>query len=172
MRWPRIRWARALKLRLLGSSAFWLPDVVLHAVAGHEFSGLHVWILTVIMPSTLLLTWIRVKRSKAAEPAYPAGTLMLVGAWVFSGFFMMLAQSFSGGGFNSPDGIRWVVTSTVLSVIPLYTFTLATYDGTLGALLLVTVAACVIAAAQAVRNRSHKNSQGFQTTETTNRPCP
>jgi uncharacterized membrane protein len=55
-----------------------------------------------------------------------------------------LEQAFSGGGFMSPHAARTTVLMMLLSLFPLYTFIMATYDGSLGALLLVTVAAFLV----------------------------
>lgn len=162
MRWSQIDWARVFRLMLIGSVAFWLPDILVQAVAGHRFNGLHVWVLTAVMPLTFLLTWIRVKKGNRGNASLPGGGVMLAGVWIFGGFFMMLSQSFSGGGFNSPDGIRWVLASTVLSVFPFYTFMLSTYDGTLGVLLLVTLGAGAIAIMQLLMAKPHKDEKASE----------
>jgi hypothetical protein len=71
------------------------------------------------------------------------GPSLIAGVWIFGGLFMMTGASFSSGGFASPNGIKWAVMSMLLSVVPIYTFVLATYDGSLFALLLVTSVAAV-----------------------------
>src|SRR6266566_5786345 len=72
------------------------------------------------------------------------GAAMLLGVWVTGGLFMMLAATASGGGFANPEGIRGSLWIIALSIIPLVTYMLATYDGSLFALLAVTVGALLI----------------------------
>ena len=69
---------------------------------------------------------------------------MLAGIWLLGGLFMTMGASFSGGGLVGPDGARGVVFVLLLSLFPGYTFIMATYDGSLLALLLVTVAAFLV----------------------------
>jgi hypothetical protein len=69
---------------------------------------------------------------------------MITGVWLLGGLFMMLNATFSGGGFRSQEGIRWAVQSLVLSLIPLYTWMLATYDGSLMALVTITLGGCIV----------------------------
>ena len=139
-----IQWPRLLKLMLLGAAGFWLPDVALHALRRFDFSGRDVWIVTAIAPLTLLITFLVVKRVGKGSATRQIGLPLLVGVWLFGGLFMMLGASFSGGGLMSPNGIRFVLLTALLSVIPPYTFILATYDGALYALLIVTAVGCVV----------------------------
>ena len=139
MQWAPIRWSRLLKLMLLGAVGFWLPDTLLHALRGNNFTGRDVGIVTVVSPLTLLMTFFLAKWTDKAAPRKQVGPPLLAGVWLFGGFFMLVGASFSGGGLMSPDGARFSVTTILLSIIPLYTFIMATYDGALMALLLVTV---------------------------------
>lgn len=138
MQWSSIKWFRVLKLMLTGAVGFWLPDTVLHALRGHEFSGRDVGIVTAVAPLTLLITFLLVKWADRGAPRKHVGLPLLAGVWLFGGLFMAAGASFSGGGFMGPDGARFAVMTILLSVVPLYTFIMATYDGALGALLLVT----------------------------------
>ena len=52
---------------------------------------------------------------------------------------MMVAATASGSGFAGANGIRDSFFIIALSLIPLITYMLATYDGSLFALLAVTV---------------------------------
>jgi hypothetical protein len=63
---------------------------------------------------------------------------MLAGIWLSGGICMLIGASFSSGGFMGPD-VRGVLFLTAISWIPLYTFIAATYDGSLGALVLASV---------------------------------
>jgi hypothetical protein len=144
MQWSAIQWSRLLKLMLLGAAGFWLPDVVLHAVRRFDFSGRDVWIVTAIAPLTLLITFLLVKRVEKGSATRQVGLPLLAEVWLFGGLFMMVGASFSGGGLMNPNGIRFVLLTVLLSVIPPYTFILATYDGALYALLVVTAVGCLV----------------------------
>jgi hypothetical protein len=126
---------------LLGASGFWVPDAVLHAIQRFNFSGRDIRILTLLMPLTFLVTfsatrWVMRKNG----PPGRIGGPIVVGVWLFGGLFMMLNETVAG----SFKGISWAVMSTILSLFPPYTFMLATYDGALGALLLVTVVSLLV----------------------------
>lgn len=45
----------------------------------------------------------------------------------------------TGGGFAGPDGLRGAFIVVGMSLVPIYTFIMATYDGSLGALLVVSL---------------------------------
>ena len=143
MKWSTIRWSRVLKLMLLGAVGFWLPDTLLHALRGHDFSGRDVAIVTAATPLTLLITFLLAKRRTKVLAEY-IGLPILAGVWLFGGLFMMVGQTFSGGGFLAPGGTRSVLMTLMLSLVPMYTFIMATYDGSLGALLLVSAAAFLV----------------------------
>jgi len=100
------------------------------------------------MPLSFLLTFLAVKRLGKTRLNERVGLLMIVGVWLLGGLFMMVNASFSGGGFRSNEGVRWAIQSILLSLIPVYTYILATYDGALAALLVVTLGACVVLAVQ------------------------
>ncbi len=126
---------------LLGAVAFWLPDILLHALRGYNFNGRDVRIVTIVSPLTLLIAFFLAKRTDKATPQRSVVPALLAGVWLLGGLFMLVGASFSGGGFVSPGGARWVMITILLSVLPMYTFIMATYDGALGALLLVTAVA-------------------------------
>ena len=63
---------------------------------------------------------------------------MLVGVWITGGLFMTIAAMASGSEFVGVNGV-WRLVIIVLSVIPIVTYILATYDGSLFALLVLTL---------------------------------
>ena len=75
------------------------------------------------------------------------GPAMLLGVWLTGGLFMTLATA-SGSGFVGVDGAGRLLI-IVLSVIPIVTFILAAYDGSLFALLAVTLGALVFCGVRA-----------------------
>jgi hypothetical protein len=140
MQWSSVKWSRLIKLSLLGAVGFWLPDVLLHAVRGCNFNARDVRIVTAVAPLTVLITFLLAKRLGKGAPNKQVGPPMIAGVWLFGGLFMVVGASFAGGGFVSSNGGQSVVV-LLLSIIPVYTFIMATYDGALGALLLVTAIA-------------------------------
>jgi hypothetical protein len=139
------QWVKNLKLMLLGALGFWMPDTLLHAWRGFNFGRGDVIAVTITTPVTPLATfffarWLGKGSGRRLVPP------LIAGVWLFGGLFMMAGASFSGGGFASPQGTRWALMTTLLSILPIYTFILATYDGALGALLLVTAAAAIAGA--------------------------
>lgn len=89
------------------------------------------------MPLTLLLCWVIVGKYLGIS-AKSAAVRMLLGIWLLGGLCMTIGASFSGGGFAGPDGVRGAAIVLGMSLVPIHTFIMATYDGSLGALLLVT----------------------------------
>jgi hypothetical protein len=123
---------------VIGGVAFWAPDIALKAYRGYEFSGSDALLLSIIMPCALLtcyglLFW----RRSGRRPALPVALSMLLGVWILGSFSMMLGASFSGGGYAQPGSEVWDVIA--LGLRPQYTYIMATYDGSLLALSLVTI---------------------------------
>lgn len=146
------RLGKSLLIVLLGALAFWGPDVVVHAVSRYSFNGLGVLAVTVGCPLVLFSTLFPFARSVQVSPGRTA-IRMLLGIWLFGGLFMMAGASFSGGGFSTPDGVLGGFTVALMSLLPIYTFIMATYDGSLGALLLSSIVLVFIWAAAADRMR-------------------
>lgn len=120
-----------------------MPDVVVHVIAGREFNSLHVNAITLLLPITFLIAYVSFRKVAAHRGYRSLGVAMLIGVWLTGGLFMMIAATASGGGFSSTKGVRDSILITTLSVIPLVTYVMATYDGSLFALLVVTVASFV-----------------------------
>jgi hypothetical protein len=76
---------------------------------------------------------------------------MLAGVWLLGGLFMASGASFSGGGFMMAGGVRAAGGVLLLSLFPMYTFIMATYDGSLAALLLVSAVAVLVWIFQSTR---------------------
>jgi hypothetical protein len=132
-----------LKLLLVGATSFWLPDVIVHALARYSFSRTHVMALTAVLPICFTCAYVIVKRRYRTVKTFVA-LPMLIGLWTCGGLFMTVGASSSGGGFAGPSGLRETVLVMLMSFFPPITFMMATYDGTLFALLLATVAPLVV----------------------------
>ncbi len=144
MQWPSTKWTRLFKLSLLGAVAFWLPDVLLHAFRGYNFNGRDVGVVTIVCPLTLLTVFLVASLTDKATPPKSIFPAFVAGVWLFGGLFMLVGASFAGVGLLAPDGVRGAMFWMLLSLVPIYTFIMATYDGALAALLLVTAFAVPI----------------------------
>ena len=134
----------AIKLMILGAFSFWLPDALWHAIRGSRFNGRDAIALTVLLPLALLTVYILVKRQHPSEPNKNVGWPLVVGVWLLGGSFMVIGASFSGGGFVGSDGFVNGLRTIVISFVPIFTISMATYDGSLGALIIVSVVSLVI----------------------------
>ncbi len=134
----------ALSFAVAGALSFWLPDVVVHIIAGPNFDSRHVWVCTILMPATFLLAYVVARRFGMKRDFKWVGPVMLLGVWLTGGLFMTLP----GSEFVGVDGVGRLLI-IVSSVIPVVTFILAGYDGSLFALLAVTLGALLLCGVRA-----------------------
>jgi hypothetical protein len=124
---------------VLAGFTFWIPSIIIHAISGHHFGELpfgimSMTILSVALPFVTL-------HSLAKRVALRNGIialLMLLGIWIFGPLGTLISASFSGGGFTQP-GSADMLRDGILLFVP-YTFMMSTYDGSLVALIIATVA--------------------------------
>ena len=137
------RTRRVVKLMILGAVGFWLPDTIWHAVKGMNFNGADVRAITLTMPLTLLGTYVLARGWQRKEPRQSVGWPLMAGVWLLGGVFITIGASFSGSGFAGPEGLRGAVIVLLLSIVPIYLFIMATYDGSLAALFGVSILAAL-----------------------------
>ena len=140
-------------LVLIGGVSFWLPDVAVHVIAGRDFEAPHVRVITFLMPATFLIAYLIVRRFGTKRNFKWVGAAMLLGVWLTGGLFMTIAATAYQGGFAGPDGVRGGLRMIALSIMPLVTYMMAAYNGSLGALLAVTIGALIIAAARIISGK-------------------
>jgi hypothetical protein len=134
-----------LKLMALGAVSFWLPDILWHVIRGSQFEGRDVIAITVLMPLSLSGTYTLVKRlPRSEEEKTPIFRWMLLGLWLFGGFFIMVEGSFLGAGFATSSDLSDFLQSLAMSFLPGIAYIMAAYDGSLGALLIVSVVPPII----------------------------
>jgi hypothetical protein len=121
---------------------FWLPDTILHALRAYNFNRRDVVIITIVSPLTLLVAFFLVNRTEKTFPRTQIILGLITGVWMFGGFFMTIGAAFSSAGFKTSLGGAMI--AILLSLLPMYTYIMATYDGTLAALLLATVVAFLL----------------------------
>ena len=147
----RIRRPRlALSFAIAGALSFWLPNVAVHIGAGPNFDSRHVWVITILMPAAFLLTYVAAREFAIKRHFRWVGAAMLLGMWITGGLFMMIAAMASGSGFVGANGV-WRLLIIALSVIPIVTFILATFDGSVFPLLVVTLGALLLLGFRATR---------------------
>ena len=137
----------AFSFAVAGALSFWLPDVAVHIYTGPNFDSRHVWVCTILMPATFLFAYVIARRLGMKQDFRWVGPAMLLGVWLTGGLFMTLATA-SGSGFVGVDGVGRLLI-IVSSVIPVVTFLLAAYDGSLFALLAVTLGALLLCGVRA-----------------------
>jgi hypothetical protein len=137
----------ALGCAAAGAISFWMPDVILHADAGPNLDAKHAWAIAVLAPAMFLLTYLVARRFALKHQFNRVGPAMLLGVWLSGGLFMTLAAILSGSEFLGGTG-PWRMVVIVISVIPVITFILAAYDGSLVALLVVTIGGLVVCGAR------------------------
>jgi len=129
-----LRW---FLLPLLGGLSFWLPDTVTHLIRNVQFDRRDVMVVTVLMPLCLCAAWVAASKILRRTTVSVAPQFLL-GIWVTGGLLMSLGWMLSTG---SP--LLSLTVSTILGIVPIYTFVAAAYDGSLAALLLVSVVLCL-----------------------------
>ncbi len=116
---------------------FWLPSIVIHAIRGQRFgSGRFDFVGVSLLPIVSMFFALKmVYRVRLARGLH--ALLVLLGIWMLGPLSMMISSSFSGGGFTQ-SGTWHILLNGVVQFVPL-TFMMSTYDGTLLALIIVTI---------------------------------
>ena len=123
-------------LFLLGAVAFWLPEIVWYAWTRQELNGK---LATFLLPSGFLIVYLLISIFRAKRIVKPSAAIFMVLGVVFLGMLAMaIGATVRGAGF-------WEHPSSTLlavllgTVIPIYAFIAATYDGSLYALIFVSI---------------------------------
>ena len=123
---------------MIAGLSFWIPSILVHAVRARNFGASHLDMLAIlILPLVAaLLVWELLHRWSGTQHGTVAAW-MLLGIWIFGPLCITVSSTFSDGGFAQAQA--WHL---LLLGIPLFlpmTFMMSTYDGTLGALAVVTL---------------------------------
>jgi hypothetical protein len=121
-----------------GALSFWSPVIIARLVLGEDWGALLTVVpLTLVLPVLACLALdLMAQRWTAPRPGLALA--MIVGIWASGPFFMMLANTFTPGeGFHQADAWSFVGLGTAL--FPVYTFMMATYEGSLFAVLFTTI---------------------------------
>ena len=69
---------------------------------------------------------------------------LLAGVWLLAGPFMAIGASLAGAGFVGPDGLSTGTRMVLVSLLPIVSIPVAAHDGSLGALLTVSLVVLLI----------------------------
>jgi hypothetical protein len=120
----------------LGALAFWLPEITLYAWYRQE---LNVKLITFLLPSIFILVYLLVSILRPKQIPKPSAAIYMTLGVVFLGTLAItIGATIRGAGFWEHPG------STLLgvllgTVVPIYAFIAATYDGSLYPLIFVSI---------------------------------
>jgi hypothetical protein len=125
---------------IVSGVAFWIPSVVIHAIQGVKFGGSIYDVIAIsllpVLAAVVALEMIDKLRIGGCRRGIIA-IWMLVGIWILGPLMMTVGASFSGGGFVRPDA--WRMLALAVPLFLHFTWMMSAYDGTLGALVIVTI---------------------------------
>jgi hypothetical protein len=142
------RSAVALSFAAVGALSFWLPDIAIHAHAGPNLDSRHAWAITVFASAVFLLAYVVARRFALKTKFKRLGPTLLLGVWVSGGLFMTISALVSGSDFIGGTGL-WRLAIIPMSIVPIVTFILASYDGSLFALVAITLGGLLICGVRA-----------------------
>lgn len=118
------------RLILLGGLCFWGPELLIYAWTRHETNAK---VITFLLPGTLLAAYFLVLFLRGARPENPSAAIyMFVGVWLLGSTAMLLGFTLQGAGlYGGVEGLLMVP----MALFPPLTCIMATYDGSLFALL-------------------------------------
>jgi hypothetical protein len=146
---------------VLGIVSFWGPDILISRLArAAAVDVVGVGLITFVLPGCLLATYGAVRYFLEGKAGPSIALSMLVGIWVGGPICITIAHATSVAGVQALRATDLFTDS--LLFFP--TFVMATYDGTLAALLIASVAMVVISIVtrthgRAVPRRGHVQKQ-------------
>lgn len=122
-------------LFIWGALAFWLPEIVLHAWTRQELSRK---LVTLMLPSTFLLVYLLIAILLPKRIPKPSAAIFMVLGVVFGTLAMTIGATVLGAGFRG-DPASTLLAVLLGTAVPIYAFISATYDGSLYALIFVSI---------------------------------
>src|SRR6267154_1825885 len=123
-------------LFISGALAFWLPEMVLYAWTRQELNRK---LVTFLLPGTFLLVYLLVSILRPKRIRKPSAAIFMSLGVVFLGTLAMtLGATILSAGFRE-DPVSTLLAVLLGTAIPIYSFIAATYDGSLYALIFVSV---------------------------------
>ena len=130
---------------LIGSLSFWLPIVIAPALLGPDWGGMvTVFLLTFALPVSCCFV-LEAFTSTWNQPRSRCAAVMVFGIWVTGPFWINVANTSAPGlGFHM-TGV-WSYLGLTTATFPFSLIMMATYQGSLFALLFTTAALAVFSA--------------------------
>jgi len=119
----------------MGGLLFWFPDVLRSYFVRSEPNLTTIWVLTFLMPLTMVAGYIAMRRNPKTKVRSHIETSILLGIWVLGPTMVGIAQTFQGAGFRFIGTLPVVIFATIFPPVLLI---MAGYDLTIFALLLAT----------------------------------
>jgi len=120
----------------LGALSFWLPEIALYSWTGHELNRK---LVTLLLPCTFLLIYLLVSIPRPKRMPKPSAAIFMVLGVIFLGTLAMtIGAAILGAGFRG-DAVSTLLAVLLRTAIPIYAFIGATYDGSLYALIVVSI---------------------------------
>lgn len=123
-----------------GALVYWLPDMLFHAISLPAPFG--IFALTFLVPGITIGIYLWIRRRFPQHPR-AVSLFMLLGIWAFGPLGIATGMVPLGGTFlhaEKIEGFLWLWL-----MFPASTFMMSTYSGSLGGVLLVTLALLVCA---------------------------
>jgi hypothetical protein len=132
---------KARMLFLLGALAFWLPEIVLYVWNKQDINGK---LITFLLPSIFLIVYLLVAILRPRQTARPSAAIYMMLGVIFLGTLAMaIGATIRGAGFLEHTGSA-MLGVLLGTIIPIYAFIAATYDGSLYALVFISILMPVI----------------------------
>jgi hypothetical protein len=121
-------------LFVLGALVFWLPEIILSA-----WHRLNAELVNFLLPSVFLLVYLGVSIFRPKRIVKPSAAIFMVLGVVFLGTLAMtIGATIRGVGFWEYPGFTLLIV-LLATLMPPYTFIAAAHDGSLHALIFVSV---------------------------------
>jgi hypothetical protein len=116
--------------------AFWLPEIVWYAWTRQALNGK---VVSFLLPSSFLIVYLLISIVRPKRIVKPSAAIFMVLGVVFLGTLAMtIGATVRGAGFWEHPGST-LLAVLLGTVIPIYAFIAATYDGSLYALIFVSI---------------------------------
>jgi hypothetical protein len=123
-------------LFLLGALSFWLPEIVLYGWTRQELNGK---LITFLLPGIFLIVYALVWALRPRRMTKPSAAFFMVLGVIFLGTLAMaIGATLRGAGFLGQP-VSTLLGVLLGTIIPIYAFIAATYDGSLYALVFVSL---------------------------------
>ncbi len=126
-----------LLIMIYGGMIFWIPNILIHRIAGNNYDSYWVLLCTAILPlitiGGIILLFFLEKMHHISSIAF----WILFGIWFFGPFYIIIESLLLDPSYILSD--IWKLLFQMIPLFPIFTFMISTYDGSLFAVLIMTV---------------------------------